>query len=126
MMAMIDTMPSNMRSFRVDDELWTRAQETAKRRGEALATDVLRPALERYVERFGEELEVKPWLAFFHGFERVGVGSIGLVMEGPGGVLPHLLVDPKDSEGKPIRGRWAYDGKNTDKREAYYVPASDN
>lgn len=40
-----------LRNFRAEDELWDAAIETAKRLGENLSTDVLRPALVDYVER---------------------------------------------------------------------------
>lgn len=46
-------MPSKgtqRRSIRVDDDLWQRAKREASRRDEALA-DVVRKALEDYVER---------------------------------------------------------------------------
>jgi len=42
-------MQNNIRSFRVEDELWLAASEIAKERGESLSADVLRPALEQYV-----------------------------------------------------------------------------
>lgn len=42
-------MQNNIRSFRVEDELWLAASEIAKERGESLSADVLRPALEAYV-----------------------------------------------------------------------------
>lgn len=42
------------RSLRVPDELWHAALATAHNRGETL-TDVMRKALERYVQRHGKE-----------------------------------------------------------------------
>lgn len=41
---------TTLRNVRVDDELWTAAQEAAASRGESLS-DVLRAALRRYVAR---------------------------------------------------------------------------
>ena len=41
-----------IRNLRVDDELWTAAQEIAAERGESVS-DVLRAALRRYVKRHG-------------------------------------------------------------------------
>lgn len=50
-------MPGNpMRSVRISDELWERAQLVAETRGDKLA-DIMRRALIDYVERFGEPLD---------------------------------------------------------------------
>jgi antitoxin component of RelBE/YafQ-DinJ toxin-antitoxin module len=42
---------TTLRNFRADDSLWKRAQAVAAKRGESLS-DVLRAALERYVQRY--------------------------------------------------------------------------
>lgn len=43
---------TTLRNFRAADDLWTRAQEVAEKRGDSLS-DVLRKALEQYVKRYG-------------------------------------------------------------------------
>jgi antitoxin component of RelBE/YafQ-DinJ toxin-antitoxin module len=50
MTATIGGMQNNIRSFRIDDELWLEAVKVAAERGETVS-DVIREALTRYVKR---------------------------------------------------------------------------
>lgn len=50
MSATMSGMQNNIRSFRIDDELWLEAVRVAAERGETVS-DVIREALTRYVKR---------------------------------------------------------------------------
>lgn len=50
MTATIGSMQNNIRSFRIDDELWLEAVRVATEQGETVS-DVIREALTRYVKR---------------------------------------------------------------------------
>jgi len=120
-LAMIEPMPSNLRSFRVDDDLWASAQEVAREREESLSSDVLRPALQRYVDRHGA-VTPRAWIAAFSwdGMPRTGSGPVAVVTEDADGRLPDQLVNPADQNGAVLEGTWLFDGRDEKARIVSY------
>jgi hypothetical protein len=119
---MIDAMASKLRSFRVDDELWAAATAIARDRDESLSSDVLRPALSRYVERHGGATPPKIWIVAFEweGMPRVGSGPVAMVTEDENGDVPQTLMDPVAQSGEVLPGLWLYDGRDEKARVVIY------
>ncbi|MEC5148789.1 hypothetical protein [Cryobacterium sp. GrIS_2_6] len=65
-------------------------------------------------------MKIIPYVAMMASNNRTGPGASALVYPDESGHLPRLIENPAAPDGRPILGIWGFEGRDDDKKFAWY------